>query len=269
MPPVTGGARQGFVAFHEGRAVIGRGHFAQAPGIAEVVFGACAAQAGLGIAVNKPEIIPFAPPARQVLAHAEHGAHVMAGTRDVGYQVALAGHGGKFLAVHGVKISGVRREFFHLLPVHIIIKGAHHAGAIVGHSNPGGNLKRHGPVTVARAAFRSNGHRQRLERMIHTVPHAEKITQGRFHRRRFFAVPIHSDHQQAGIPFVPGGNRIPDVVDNARSFQLRNSECFARRDRPRVGIAGQQVRIAGRGTHGAALFQSGQVFERITLRFRR
>src|SRR6266478_2442722 len=79
-----------FVTFPKRRAIEWAILLPESPAIAKIIFGAGAAQPGLGLAIDKEEIVAFAIPAAGHHLHALDGADVMAATLDVGQKVIAA-----------------------------------------------------------------------------------------------------------------------------------------------------------------------------------
>src|SRR5208282_3632595 len=90
VPPVADTAVAGVVALPSRGAEPMAGARAQAPGVVEVIFAACALQAGDSLAVNVKEVVPFTPPAILAEGNGDDCADVVALALQVGDQIVTA-----------------------------------------------------------------------------------------------------------------------------------------------------------------------------------
>ena len=264
MEPVGGAAITRFIALPKRCAVKGAALLTESPGIAEIVFGAGAAEARFGFAVDKEEIITLAIPAGRGVVNALHGADVMALAFNVGEQVVLAHYAGVFLAVHGVEIGGVFGQVGMLLPIDIVIEGAAFFVALVSDGDAGGFAEGHGPIAVAGPAFRGDAYGQGSEFLIDTVADAKKITNRRFDAGMLFAVPVDTQGEQAGIEGRIVGDGAPDVGDQAGAIKLGDGQSVSRGDGSGVAVAGAPILVRGGGAHRLKRFQALESVKRVT-----
>ena len=197
----------------------------EAPGPAEVVFRAGAADGGVVLVpVDVKLHLPLAPPVALQGGQGQVRAHVLPlSPHPVQHHVVLGQVGDGLPPPLGVEVAGVLRQLRVQAVVDLIEKRRHRVFVLVLHREPGGLPEGHGEVAV-KAPVGVDRHGQGIDQAPLAEAAAEKVPQGRLYRRGLLPVPVHAQHQvpqhePVGVAgLVRHGD--PDVLDHPWAFHL-------------------------------------------------
>ena len=188
MPAISYAAVTGIIALPSGLAKPMPGPGAEAPGVVEIIFAACALEAGHVFAVNIKKVVAFAEPTVLGEGDGHDGADVSAASLEVGDEIVAPHDRRIFLAIAGVKAGRVLGQAVQLHPIHLPIEPGGAIGIVVADDDAGGFGKGHAPKATQRPRGR-NLHRHALDRRGSALADGEKFGQRRLDGRFVLAVP--------------------------------------------------------------------------------
>ena len=189
----------------------------EAPGAAEIVFGAGSANGGIfPVAVDEEFYFTFAPPAIGELGPGEEGAGVVTLAADT-FNDDIIGIGtvGDSTTPLGVEIAGGLGNVGERV-VDLVKEKADLFCQIVFDGDPATLVERHGPIAVhGTGGVDGDGHG--IDVVGQAVAKCEKIAQRHFNGGHLLAVPVKTQNAAPQIAFVRGH---PDVLDDAGPFDF-------------------------------------------------
>ena len=209
---------------HLWQAQIGRGigavfaiEIAKAPGAAEIVLGARAADRGeVAVAIHIEFDFALAPPAAIVAAPSHVGPDIVAHALDaIDDRIIFFVGQGVAAPPLRVQVADIVRHIGQRV-IELVIKRSRFFVQQVLNRDAGALAERHFPIAVE-GALRIDRYRQRVDRAIFGPAVAEEIAKGRFDGWRLFIVPIEAQDQRA--PELRKC-RDPDVLNRAGSINL-------------------------------------------------